>query len=90
VGVVINGGCCCLAGAKHPYRTHVKLWGEASVERGKFGGQDKRESVLYCQRTSFSSDAVEFLFLLITKVKQQHLDRCPLHVTVPNTLNLEI
>jgi hypothetical protein len=39
VVVVMNGGCHCWAGAKHPERTHVKLRGEASLRRGKCGGQ---------------------------------------------------
>jgi hypothetical protein len=49
------------SGTKHSERTHVKLRGEASLRRGKCGGQYKRELVLPRQRASFSGDVVECL-----------------------------
>jgi hypothetical protein len=61
VVVVMNGGCRCWAGAKHPERTHVNLQGEASLRRKKCGRQYKREFILPCHRASFSGDAVECL-----------------------------
>jgi hypothetical protein len=53
VVVVMNSGCRCWAGVKHPERTRVKLRGEASLRRGKCGGQYKREFILPCQWASF-------------------------------------
>jgi hypothetical protein len=82
---VMSGGCRCWAGAKHPERTHVKLRGEASLRRGKCGGQYKRELILPRQRASFSGDVVECLSWsrkLNNSERSQHLDGCPLHVTV--------
>jgi hypothetical protein len=85
VVVVMNGGCRCWAGTKHPERTHVKLRGEASLRREKCDGQYKMELILPCQRASFSGDAVECLSWsrkLSNGERGQHLDGCPLHVTI--------
>jgi hypothetical protein len=80
--VVMNGGCRCWAGAKHPEKTHVKLQGEASLRRGKCGRQYKRELILLCQRASFFGDAVECLSWsrkLSCSERGQYLDGWPLH-----------
>jgi hypothetical protein len=53
VVVVMNGGCRCWAGAKHPERTRAKLRGEASLRRGEYGSQYRRELILPCQWASF-------------------------------------
>jgi hypothetical protein len=86
VGVVMNGGCRCWAGEKHLERTHVKLRGGASLRRGKSSGQYKRELIMPWQWANFSAgDAVECLSWsrkLSCSERGQHLDGCPLHVTV--------
>jgi hypothetical protein len=61
VVVVMNGGCRCLAGAKHPERTRVKLRGEAFLRRGNLLCLARELAFWWCGRVSLS----------ITKVKQQ-------------------
>jgi hypothetical protein len=69
VVIVMNGGCRCWTGAKHPERTHVKLRGEASLEEGSVA--DSIRGNLYCLARELPFWWCGRVSLLITQVKQR-------------------